>query len=168
MTMKQSALVPPGEGEVLLRGGVGAVRKLTAATGGAFSVVEHPLQPGALAAPPHTHGSVDEYSYVIEGEIGVLLGDETLHAGPGSYVVKPRGIPHTFWNPGTVPARVLEIISPAGFEEYFAELGALLASTPPGQPPDMAAVAELAARYDTTFHLDALPKIVEQHGVQLT
>lgn len=166
MTAEQSVLVPAGAGEELLRGGVGVVRKITGASGGRFSVVEHPLEPGALAAPPHTHGSVDEYSYVIEGEIGVLLGDETFRAEQGSYVVKPRGIPHTFWNPGTVPARVLEIISPAGFEEYFAELGVLLASTPAGQPPDMAIIAELAAKYDTTFHLDALPGVLA-HGVEL-
>ncbi len=66
MTAGRSAMVAaPGEGEVVLRGGVGVVRKISAETGGAFSVVEHPLEPGVLAAPPHTHATVDEYSFVI-------------------------------------------------------------------------------------------------------
>jgi uncharacterized cupin superfamily protein len=79
MTAERSAMLAPGEGEVVLRGGVGVIRKISAAaTGGTFSVVEHPLEPGALAAPPHTHADVDEYSFVIEGEIGVLMGEETF------------------------------------------------------------------------------------------
>jgi uncharacterized cupin superfamily protein len=110
MTAKSTAMVAPGEGEVVLRGGVGVVRKISSASHGAFSVVEHPLEPGALAAPPHTHADVDEYSFVIEGEIGVLMGEETFRAQAGSYVLKVRGVPHTFWNPGPNPARVLEII----------------------------------------------------------
>jgi mannose-6-phosphate isomerase-like protein (cupin superfamily) len=107
MTAERSAMLAPGEGEVVLRGGVGVIRKISAAaTGGTFSVVEHPLEPGALAAPSHTHADVDEYSFVIEGEIGVLMGEETFKAAAGAYVLKPRGVPHTFWNPGPAPARV--------------------------------------------------------------
>lgn len=138
MTAERSAMVAPGEGEVVLRGGVGVVRKISAATGGVFSVVEHPLEPGALAAPPHTHANVDEYSFVIEGEIGVLMGEETFKAPAGAYVLKPRGVAHTFWNPGPEPARVLEIISPAGFEQYFEELAGILSSTHPASRPTSA------------------------------
>ncbi len=163
----RATVIAPGEGEVVLQGGVGVVRKISAAAGGAFSVVEHPLEPGALAAPPHTHANVDEYSFVIEGEIEVLMGEETFRAPAGSYVLKVRGIPHTFWNPGPEPARVLEIISPAGFEQYFEELAAILSSTPPGQPPDFARIAEIAGRYDMTFHMERLPEIMEKHGVEL-
>ena len=160
-------MIAPGEGEVILRGGVGVISKISAAMGGTFSVVEHPLEPGTLAAPPHTHASTDEYSFVIEGEIGALMGEETFRAPAGSYVLKVRGIPHTFWNPGSEPARVLEIISPAGFERYFEELAAILYSTPPGQPPDFARIAEMGGRYDTTFHMERLPEIMEKHGVEL-
>ncbi len=150
----RAMMIAPGEGEVVLRGGFGVVRKISAAAEGAFSVVEHPLEPGALAAPPHTHAATDEYSFVIEGEIGVLMGEETFRAPAGSYVLKPRGIPHTFWNPGPEPARVLEIISPAGFEQYFEELAKILSSTPPGEPPDFTRIAELGSRYDTTCHME--------------
>jgi mannose-6-phosphate isomerase-like protein (cupin superfamily) len=162
-----AVVIAPGEGEVILRGGVGVIRKISAAADGAFSVVEHPLEPGALAAPPHTHADVDEYSFVIEGEIGVMMGEKTFRAPAGSYVLKMRGIPHTFWNPGPEPARVLEIISPARFEHYFVELAAILSSTPPGDPPDFGRLAEMASRYGTTFHMERLPEIMEKHGVEL-
>lgn len=167
MTAERSALVAPREGEVVLRGGVGVVRKISAATGGAFSVVAHPLEPGALAAPPYTHANVDEYSFVIEGEIGVLLGEETYRAPVGAYVLKLRGVPLTFWNPGPKPARVLEIISPARFEQYFQKLSVILSATPPGEPPDFARLVEMAGRYGTTFHMERMPKIMEKYGVQL-
>jgi quercetin dioxygenase-like cupin family protein len=94
MAARSSVLVAPGEGEVVLQGGVGVIRKISAASDGAFSVVEHPLEPGALAAPPHTHADVDEYSFVIEGEIGVLMGEETFRAPAGSYVLMARRTPH--------------------------------------------------------------------------
>ena len=67
----------------------------------------------------HTHRNEDEYSYVLEGRLGVQLGDEVLEAGPGELVFKPRGVPHAFWNAGDEPLRLLELISPAGFENYF-------------------------------------------------
>jgi hypothetical protein len=85
----------------------------------------------------------------------------------GSYVLKPRGVPHTFWNPGPEPARVLEIISPAGFEQYFEELAGILSSTQAGEPPDFARIAEMAGRYETTFHMERMGEIMEKHGVKL-
>jgi mannose-6-phosphate isomerase-like protein (cupin superfamily) len=164
---ESTMVIAPGEGEVVLHGGVGVIRKISAASGGAFSVVEHPLEPGTLAAPPHTHADTDEYSFVIEGEIGVLMGEETFRAPAGAYVLKVRGVPHTFWNTGPGPARVLEIISPASFEQYFEELAAILSSTPPGEPPDLARLAEMAGRYGTTFHMERMAEIMETHGVEL-
>jgi glyoxylate utilization-related uncharacterized protein len=69
---------------------------------------------------------------VIEGQIGVLMGEETFRATAGAYVLKPRGVPHTFWNPGLESARMLEIISPAVIKAYFEELAGILSSTTPG------------------------------------
>ncbi len=106
---------------------------------------------------------------VIECQIGVLMGEETFRATAGAYVLKPRGASRTFWNPGPKPARVLEIIfiSPAVIEVYFEELAGILSSTPPGEPPDFARIAEMAGRYATTFHMERMPEIMEKHGVQL-
>src|SRR5918993_419406 len=98
-------------------------------TGQRFSLVEHPMSARALAAPLHKHTREDEYSFVLEGQVGALLGDEVVVGKPGDLIFKPRNQWHTFWNAGDQPARILEIISPAGFERYFAELVALGGST---------------------------------------
>ena len=162
---EERLVVAAGEGEVVLRGGFGVVGKVSGAeTGGAFSVVEHPLEAGILGAPPHTHANEDETSFVIEGEIGVLIGDEEFRAGAGSYVLKPRGLPHAFWNPGPEPARILEIISPAGFERYFGELAGVLSV---GGPPDLGKISEIAGHYGLTFHMERVPDLLERHGLRL-
>src|SRR5712692_1661432 len=83
-------------------------------TGENFSLVEHPMPPRKLAAPLHRHSREDEYSIVLEGRVGALLGDEVVYGEPGDLIFKPRDQWHTFWNAGDVPARILEIISPAG------------------------------------------------------
>ena len=91
------------------------------------------MSPRALAAPVHRHTREDEYSFVLEGRMGALLGDDVVEAGPGDLVHKPRDQWHTFWNAGDEPCRILEIISPAGFERFFAELdemGGALAADP--------------------------------------
>src|SRR5690348_7373853 len=106
-----------------------------------FSLVEHPMSPRALAAPLHRHSREDEYSYVIEGRMGALLGEEVVEAGPGDLVFKPRNQWHTFWNAGEEPCRILEIISPAGFEKFFEELDALGGAL----AADPAALADLNA-----------------------
>ena len=131
-------------------------------TGGLFAVVEHPMGPGVLVLP-HIHTREDEFSYVLEGEIGARIGDEEVHATTGCYVLKPRNIWHTFWNPGPRPARVIEIISPSGFEKYFAEVTALTQSG----PPDPEAVERLASRYGLTFSMDWVPELKTKYNLRL-
>jgi quercetin dioxygenase-like cupin family protein len=133
------------------------------ATGGAFSLVEHPLAPRSVGAPVHTHRNEDEYSYVLAGRVGVQLGDDVVEAGPGELVFKPRGVPHAFWNAGDEPARLLEIISPAGFENYFRELAPLLAAA----ERDEAAIGEVVARYELDIDFDTILTLAEQHGLDL-
>ena len=88
-------------------------------TGGALSIVEHPFAVGALV-PPHTHTREDEYSIVLEGEIGFRSEDQEVVLGAGGYIVKPHGQVHAMWNAAEMPARMIEIISPPGFEGFFA------------------------------------------------
>ncbi len=133
------------------------------ATGGAFSLVEHPLPPRALGSPLHTHMNEDEYSFVLEGRIGVQLGDETLEAGPGELVFKPRGVPHAFWNAGDEPARLLELISPAGFENYFREVAPLLACP----ERDEEAIGAVVSRYELEIDFDTIPELARRHGLRL-
>jgi mannose-6-phosphate isomerase-like protein (cupin superfamily) len=90
---------------------------------GRLAMVEHPMAPGVLAAPVHTHTREDECSYVLAGRIEALIGDGEVQAGPGDIVWKPRDVPHTFWNPGPERALVVEVITPGGLEGYFEERG---------------------------------------------
>ena len=126
-----------------------------------FALVEHPMQPHALAAPLHRHHREDEYSFVLEGRIGALLGDSVVIGNPGDLIFKPREQWHTFWNAGDTPARVLEIISPAGFENYFRELGAELSN---GRP-DPQRLAALCARYALDMDMSSVPGLVQRFGV---
>ena len=126
-----------------------------------FSLVEHPMSPRALAAPLHLHTREDEYSYVLQGRMGALLGDDVVVAEAGDLVHKPRNQWHTFWNAGDKPCRILEIISPAGFEQFFRELddlgGALQAP-----PEELAALNE---RYGLEMQPDSVPGLLERFGL---
>src|SRR6478672_6924086 len=119
-------VVPPDNGREGFLGSIGVRFMIDGSDASErLSLVEHPMSPRALAAPLHLHTREDEYSYVLEGRMGALLGDEVVVAGPGDLVHKPRNQWHTFWNAGDEPCRILEIISPAGFEDFFRELSAL-------------------------------------------
>jgi mannose-6-phosphate isomerase-like protein (cupin superfamily) len=155
-------IVRPGDGDFVGLGGLG-VRFMAAGEG--FSLVEHPIAPRTLAAPMHVHEHEDEYSYVLEGEVGVQIGDEVLYAQAGDLVFKPRGVWHAFWNRTDEPARLLEIISPGGFERYFAELAPLL--PPARSAPDFEGLAALQARYGLTMDMDTVATISEREGLPL-
>ena len=133
-------------------------------TQGNFALVEHPIKPRALAAPMHTHRHEDEYTYVLEGEIGVQIGDEVRVARPGDLVFKPRGVLHAFWNVGDTLARALEIISPAGFERYFAELAPLFPPANQG-PLDEEAVGAVREKYGLEMDMSSIPALAERHGL---
>jgi mannose-6-phosphate isomerase-like protein (cupin superfamily) len=128
-----------------------------------FSLVEHPMSPHALAAPLHIHTREDEYSFVLEGRMGALLGDEVVEAGPGDLVFKPRNQWHTFWNAGDEPCRILEIIAPAGFERFFRELDAMGGAIQ--APPDE--LVALGSRYGLSFDLESVPGLIERFGVRV-
>ena len=131
-------------------------------TGGGFSLVEHPIPPHALAAPLHRHTREDEYSFVLEGRVGALLGDQVVYGQPGDLIFKPRDQWHTFWNASSESARILEMISPAGFERYFQEMVDLLQQ---GGPPDPNALAGLAVRYGLEVDLASIPRLTEHYGL---
>jgi len=132
-------------------------------TGERLSLVEHPMSPRALAAPLHRHTREDEYSYVLQGRMGALLGDEVVEAGPGDLVFKPRDQWHTFWNAGDEPCRILEIISPAGFERFFAELSDMGGAT----QAEEEALAMLNARYGLEMRPETVPDLLARFGLRL-
>ena len=126
--------------------------------GGRFALVEHTIAPGALAAPMHRHSKEDEFTYVLEGTFAARLGDREVVAGPGDLVFKPRGQWHTFWNPGSVPTRVLELISPAGLEAFFR-----LIDDPASDPAEVEA---LGATIGCDVDEEATAALVHQHGLR--
>jgi mannose-6-phosphate isomerase-like protein (cupin superfamily) len=125
-----------------------------------FSLVEHPMPPRALAAPLHRHSREDEYSFVLEGRMGAQLGEEIVYAEAGDLVFKPRDQWHTFWNADDEPCRILELISPAGFERYFAEMIDLTGT----KTPDT--IAPIARRYGLEMKFETIPQLVTEHGLQ--
>lgn len=150
----------PDEGDLANLGGLGVHWKIDGTdTGGRFTVVHHPIAPRSLAAPLHRHRNEDEYSYVLKGTLGALLGEDVLEAGPGTWVYKPRGQWHTFWNPGDEPCHIIEVISPAGFEEYFREVAAA--------GGDMERFAQINAKYDLEMKFESVPALCERFGLAL-
>ena len=95
----------------------------------------------------------------------MLIGEEEYRATPGTYILKPRGIVHTFWNPGPHPARILEIISPAGFEGYFEEMAEVISAA--GGAPDSEKMGGISEKYGLRLHPERIQEIVKKHGVEL-
>ena len=153
-------VVRPGEGRAGELAGVGVVFKLWGHdTGGALSIVEHPFAVGDLVPPP-THTREDEYSIVVEGQIGFRSGDREVVLGAGGYITKPRGELHAMWNAGKVPARMIEVISPAGLEHFFREVADLVEAGPPA----FDTLVALAASYGVEFSdPEWLPDIIARY-----
>lgn len=152
-------MVGPTDGHYAQLGGCGA-RLLVCGeeSGGGFSLVEHPIPPRSLCAPLHRHDGVDEYSFVLEGRMGAILGDDVVYAETGELAFKPRDQWHTFWNAGDTTCRILEIISPAGFEHFFREFdeGVRSGTFDPER---------LSRQYGIEFDMESVPRICAEHGL---
>jgi quercetin dioxygenase-like cupin family protein len=156
------AVVEPHGPDAPLIPGVTATTRLSSAETGSVSIVEHLFSPGALV-PPHRHTREEEVSYVVSGEIGSRSNGKEVTLAAGGYIVKPRGELHTMWNAGSTPARMIEIISPAGFEKYFLELAGAVAAA--RGLPDEATMGSLAGRYGLSFDLAEVPDLVARYGL---
>lgn len=142
--------VPPGEGRAKwVLGDLYRFLATTEDTGGKYALWETTATPGLPGPPPHIHHNEDEAFYVLEGEIELFVEGAVSTSGPGSFVNIPRGTLHTFKNTGTVPARMLGMVAPGGFEGFFEEIGepATDPSKPPEGPPDLEKVLATAPKY---------------------
>lgn len=156
--MKQAKAILPDEGDFFDFGGLGVRWTIDGADSGQrFAVVHHPIAPHALAAPLHFHHNEDEYSFVLKGSLGALLGEEVVVAETGSWVFKPRGQWHTFWNPADVPCEIIEIISPAGFENFFREVAEIWG--------DVEQFQRVNAKYNLDMDFDSVPRLCERFGL---
>src|SRR5215203_4839063 len=106
---------------------------LSKSVNGSAAIVEHTIEPKSIGAPMHKHTHEDEISYVLEGELSVVQNGKVQTASPGQYIVKPRGIFHTFWNAGNERIRFIEVITPGNFENYFFEVAPFLQANQPLQ-----------------------------------
>jgi mannose-6-phosphate isomerase-like protein (cupin superfamily) len=150
--------IPAEAGERFDFGGFGVRWKIDGPQAdGRFAVVHHPLAPRALAAPLHYHHNEDEFSFVLSGTLGALLGDEVVIATPGTWVRKPRRQWHTFWNAAEGPCEIIEIISPAGFENYFREVAASWGNVD--------RFAEINQKYSLEMRFDSVPELCRRFGV---
>jgi mannose-6-phosphate isomerase-like protein (cupin superfamily) len=152
-------VILPGEGDLFEAGGFGVHWKINGPdTGERFAIVHHPIAPRTLAAPLHYHHNEDEYSYVLQGTLGALLGDEVVEAGTGTWVFKPRRQWHTFWNAGDTPCQIIEVISPAGFENFFREI------TRVGED-DLDQFAQINEKYALDMDFESVPGLCERFGL---
>jgi mannose-6-phosphate isomerase-like protein (cupin superfamily) len=163
-TAARAKIVGPTDAQEGFLGSIGVRFMIDGSEAGErFSLVEHPMSARALAAPLHLHTREDEYSYVLQGRMGALLGDDVVEAGPGDLVHKPRNQWHTFWNAGDEPCRILEIISPAGFEQFFRELSDLGGA----MNADPAEFARLSERYAVEMRPESVPELVQRFGLRV-
>lgn len=151
-------IIKPTETESFDFGGLGVQWKIEGQpSDGRFSVVHHPIAPKALAAPLHYHHNEDEYSFVLKGRLGALLGDAVVLADPGTWVFKPRHQWHTFWNAADEPCEIIEVISPSGFENYFREVARAWG--------DLDAFAAINARYRLEMKFESVPELCQRFGL---
>jgi quercetin dioxygenase-like cupin family protein len=142
-------------------GSIGVGFRLTGeVTGGQVAIVEHPFPVGALV-PPHVHTREDEFSIVTAGVIGFRSGADEVVLEAGGYISKPRGELHTMWNAGSDEARMIEVITPAGFERFFMELAEIFEAG----PPDPAALEPLAKSYGLFFDAAWVPELMERYSL---
>jgi quercetin dioxygenase-like cupin family protein len=157
-------LFGPEQAEHFSIGGVEVTFRMSGReTDDAYTVLEFRLEPGRLIAP-HAHRREHEVSYVLEGEIGLRIGADELTAKQGCFVVKRPQVTHAWWNATASPARVLEVISPAGFERYFRELAEIHAAHGFREPR---LVADLQQRYGVSASMDWIPPLKTKHGLKL-
>jgi quercetin dioxygenase-like cupin family protein len=162
---QERIVVESGEGELIATVfGYHVIRKIAAQqTSGAFSVVEVLYPPGNFT-PPHRHERTVEVGYVLEGELGFMVAEEDFRLGAGSFVVRPKGVPHAIWNITDKPAKLLDMYTPAGFEAWFQELERLASGS---EPPSLETLFETGRRYDTVFMPELAPRLIQKFGLKL-
>lgn len=159
---KSKVLIGPDDGARLPA--LHMVHKVMAEdSGGSLTVEEWGLPPGQMI-PPHTHTREDECNFVLEGELTCDVGGEVVVAPVGSYVLKPRNVPHALYNAGTETVRVLEILTPGGFEGYFDEYEEI-ASSEMDEEERRKARAELGERYGVIWHDERIPELKARFGI---
>lgn len=149
---------PGGHTSVLFQGQAGTDE---------ISVIDVMVPPHSLGAPPHLHHHEDEYFYVAEGEITVLIGTEERTVSSGAYAALPRELRHGYWNGTNTPAHVLITIAPGRFAQFFLDVAEDLKKRGEIEPQRIGAIiAEHAKQYDCEVYLDQIAPIAEHYKLQ--
>ncbi|MGE5837862.1 MAG: cupin domain-containing protein [Acidobacteriota bacterium] len=157
-------VIRPAEGLSTPLGSTAAIHKIPGGvTQGRLAIIEHTLPPRCLSAPMHRHSREDELSVVLAGQFGARLGDDVVVAGTGSYVLKPRGQWHTYWNAGDTDLRFIELLVPAGIEGYFERLSRLLTTAGSWNGAESQSLAD---EYGLQFDFNSVPVLCEQFGLR--
>ena len=148
--MRRIVIPPSGEGGVVVR---------NEDTNGVISFVEQSMEARHLI-PGHVHERTDVWIYVLDGAVGVRVGDDGVTGAPGAYLLKPRGVPHAMWNPGDEPNRFIEILTPGDGDLFFREAGAL--------PPDVSReeFEAMSARHGIRWFDDWTQDLRARHGLR--
>ena len=153
----QATLTTPGQGRTIAV--VGDVYRFLATgedTNGKYAMWEAIVPPGG-GPPPHVHSREEEGFYILEGEITFQIGDERIVATAGVFANMPVGVPHSFKNESTRPAKMLISVAPAGLENMFFEFGVPVAQgATTAAPPTKAEIEkllEIAPRYGVEIRL---------------
>jgi mannose-6-phosphate isomerase-like protein (cupin superfamily) len=143
-----ATVLQPGEGEAIWQlGNQFTVKAAGDRTGGRFALLEQVC--AGMPPPMHIHEADDEAFYVLAGSVDLHVGDEVHHAEAGAFCFVPAGVTHSFLSTSAEPARLLLVVSPPGFEQFFAEVQRRFPEAE-GVPDPAAAgpvLAELAAQY---------------------
>ena len=148
-------LIKPGEGEVT---DDMVIKVRTQQLGGDFSIMEGAIEPNQLLAP-HSHLHEDQCVFVIEGEIEFEIGGEggeRFTAPQGSYVIKPRRLPHAFWNKGSTTVRYIELSGGRGFEHFVNDTRT---------EGNIKAGLEAEEKHGVRFYMDEIPRLMKAHGL---
>ena len=144
---------PDAQTAIWFLGALSQVRVSGVQTGGAFALADHLARRGN-ASPVHVHDLDDGTFFVLDGELRVFAGEEEHAAGPGTVAMLPRRLRHAYVVTSAT-ARFLTLHTPAGFEQFAAQAGqpaqALTLPPLPAEPPDFAALAQVAARHQITI-----------------
>ena len=124
-------------------------------TGGALGIWLVITEPQA-GPPPHIHHREDEAWYILEGDYAFTIGDQVQHYGPGSFIIGPRNIPHTFQNVGKSVGRMLAMAWPAGIETFFLEIGQPVPD-PAAPAPAVSLDIEKLIALSQKYSFDVLP-----------
>jgi quercetin dioxygenase-like cupin family protein len=144
-------VVRPGEGECIwVTGNHYTFQAVGQDTGGAYTLFEGVVPAGA-GPPAHFHRREVEAIYILDGELTFYVNGQTIPLGPGSFIHIPRLVVHSFKNLGTKTARMLDLVTPAGMENFLRETGHPVtdrSATPaPVTAADIAQVRSLAPKY---------------------